>query len=160
MKKYLKWVFVFGAVLFAIRNLYVRFIAVPDLPVETTVLTDGSGAQFDLRTDNHPYILISYVQSWCGDCIREIPSMMQLQKDIGTDKIQVVLISDEPNEKIKQIEKRFNGAITVYQSAKSMSDMNIHVFPTTFLIDSDRKILLVKKEGFDWNGEEVKALVQ
>jgi hypothetical protein len=58
-----------------------------------------------------------------------------------------------------RVEKRFDGAIMVYQSDKPMGDMNIHVFPTTILLGPDRKPLLVKKEGFDWNGEEVKALV-
>ena len=159
MKKLFQWVVVAAVILLISQKIYHRFIANPELPVETTVLTNGTGAQYDLRKDTHPYILISYIQSWCGDCIREIPSMVELQKEIGTGKIQLVLISDEPKEKIKQIEQRFNGAITVYQSAKSMRDMDIHVFPTTFLIDSDRKILLVKKEGFDWNGEEVKALM-
>lgn len=160
MKKYFPWLLVLAALLFAGRKLYVRFIAIPDLPVQTTVLTDRSGTQYDLRTDKHPYILISYVQSWCRDCIREIPSMLQLQKEIGKDKIQVVLISDEPKEKIDQIEKRFDGAITVFKSDKSMNDMDIHVFPTTFLMGSDRKILLVKKEGFDWNGVGVRALIR
>ena len=159
MKKFFPWVLVLAAAIFAGRKLYFRFIAVPELPVQTAILTDGSGAQYDLRTDKHPYILISYVQSWCGDCIREIPSMIQLQKEAGTDRIQIVLISDESKEKIDLIEKRFDGAITVYQSEKPMADMDIHVYPTTFLLGPDRKILMVKKEGFDWNGREVKALV-
>jgi len=160
MKKFFPWVLFLAAALFAGRMLYIRFIAVPDLPVQSTVLTDRRGAKYDLRTDDHPFILISYVQSWCGDCIREIPAMIQLQKEIGTEKIQLILISDEPSEKIHLIEKKFDGAIKVHQSDKAMSDIDIHVFPTTFLLGPDRKILLVKKEGFDWNGEEVKALVR
>ena len=159
MKKLFQWVVVAAVILLISQKIYHRFIANPELPVETTVLTNGTGAQYDLRKDTHPYILISYVQSWCGDCIREIPSMVELQKEIGTGKIQLVLISDEPREKIMRIEKRFDGAISVYQSAKPMSDMNIHVFPTTILLGPDRTILMVKKEGFDWNGEEVKALM-
>ena len=159
MKNFFPRLLVFAVILFAASKVYFRFIAVPELPVQTTKLINGSGVQYDLQKDDHPYILISYVQSWCGDCIREIPSMVQLQKETGIDKIQLVLISDEPREKIMRIEKRFDGAITVYQSGSSMDEMNIHVFPTTVLLDPDRKILLVKKEGFDWNGEEVKALV-
>jgi len=159
MKKLFQWAFVAAVILLVAQKIYHRFIADPELPVETTILTNGSGTQYDLRKDAHPYILISYIQSWCGDCISEIPSMVQLQKEIGTEKIQLVLISDEPREKIMRVEKRFDGAIMVYQSDKPMGDMNIHVFPTTILLGPDRKPLLVKKEGFDWNGEEVKALV-
>lgn len=159
MKRFFPWVIVLSAALFAGRKLYLRFIAVPDLPIETSILTSANGDQYDLRSDDHPYILISYVQSWCRDCIREIPSMMQLQKEKGDDQVQLVLISDEPRANINQIEKHFGGAVTVYRSGKSLGIMGIQVFPTTYLLGPDRKILLVKKEGFDWNGEEVRALI-
>jgi thiol-disulfide isomerase/thioredoxin len=159
MKKFIPWVLVMAAVLFAARNVYVRFFAIPDLSIETAILTDSEGEQYDIRRDDHPYILISYVQSWCRDCILEIPSMLQLRKEKGEDQIQVVLISDEPRANINQIEKRFDGNISVYRSGKSLANMGIQVFPTTYLLGPDRKILLVKKEGFDWNSEMVRAMV-
>ena len=160
MTNLLLWVLFAIVVLFTARKVYVRFIAIPDLPIQTSVLTDGRGVQYNLQNDSHPYILISYVQSWCRDCILEIPSMIQLQKEKGEDQIQVILISDEPRANINQIEKRFDGTVTVYRSGKSLANMGIQVYPTTYLLGPDRKILLVKKEGFDWNGSYVRALVK
>jgi thiol-disulfide isomerase/thioredoxin len=159
MKKLLPLAIVVVIILFAARKVYIRFIAIPELPIETSVLTDRGGVQYDLKHDDHPYILVSYIQSWCGDCMVEVPSMLQLVKEQGKEKIRLVLISDEPREKILRIEQRFENQITVYQSDRPMKSMDIHIFPTTFLLGPDRKILLVKKEGFDWNGEQVRAMV-
>jgi len=137
-----------------------RRFTTPELPLWTTRLVDAKGQELKLSEAKEKYLLVSYFQSWCGDCIRELPSMVNLQKEVGGDKIKLVFISDEDWTKIGNFQTHAKISIPCYQSDKSMDAQGIYVYPSTFLLGPDRKVLLLKRERFDWNSAEVKAFIQ
>lgn len=144
---------------FAGRKI-LRHFHVPDMPLNHVDLSTETGEKLKTATIKQPYLLVSYFQSWCGDCIREAPSIEALQKSLGKEKLEVILISDEDWSKINRFSSLCKSNLPVYQSGTSLEDLGIHIYPTTWLLGPDRQIMMVKQEGFDWNSEEVIKLIQ
>jgi len=153
--KFLTVVFLLG---FAGRYVW-NHNSVPKLPFFEEKLKDEAGKSHAAADWKGKYILVSYFQSWCGDCGRELPSVISLQQNIGKDKLEVVLISDEPFEKINKFKNHFKADFVFYQSEKKLKNIGINVFPTTYLLDPKGNIIASKLEGFDWNSDEIKKLM-
>jgi thiol-disulfide isomerase/thioredoxin len=159
IKKAIKPLLLVGIIVFLALKIRNHFF-IPDLPIGKTSLISENGEKLDIEQMEEPYLLISCVQSWCGDCIRETPSIQALQEKIGKEKLAVVMISDEEWGKIRRFSELSHSNLPIRQSEKSLADLGVRVFPTTWLLGPDRKVLLAKLEGFDWNSAEVHRLLK
>jgi thiol-disulfide isomerase/thioredoxin len=106
------------------------------------------------------YVLVSYFQTWCADCIRELPHIQSLQQKIGKEMLSVYLISDEELPKLKRFQNRFKVDLPIFQTQVALKLQGVFSYPTTYLISPEGKILLVKKEGYDWSQVSVIQLFQ
>ncbi len=149
----------FGFALFIGIKWY-RHNVVPELPFYAQDLKKEDGSLVKARSLKGKYILVSYFQSWCGDCARELPSIEKLQSDVGKEKINVVLVSDEDFVKINKFRNHFKSQLPFYQSINAFDKIGIHVFPTTYLLSPEGEILLSKLEGYDWASKDVLKLIQ
>ena len=159
MKNWLTVVLIVALVVFAGIKVWNHF-HMPELPIGKTTLLKADGSQLETNNIKQPYLLISCFQSWCGDCIRESPSIKALQEKVGEEKLAVLLVSDEDWGKINRFSQLSKTGLPVYQSNKSLNELGVRVFPSTWLLGPERKILLAKLEGYDWNSAEVQALIQ
>lgn len=159
MKKVVKILLIAGIAGFLALKIRNHFF-IPELPIGKTSLMSEDGRKLEIEQLEQPYLLISCVQSWCGDCIRETPSIQALQEKAGKEKLAVVMMSDEEWGKIRRFSELSHSNLPVWQSEKSLADLGVRVFPTTWLLGPDRKILLAKLEGFDWNSAEVHRLLK
>lgn len=141
------------------RYVYRHNVA-PNIPLSENKLIDTLGKRVELRDLSGRYVLVSYFQTWCGDCIREIPNIRHLQERVGKDKLRVLLVSDEGWGKINDFKKRRRYYLDYYLSEKSLKELGINVFPTTYLIDPNGKVIMSKLEQFDWDNEEVVHLIK
>lgn len=95
------------------------------------------------------YAYIDVWATWCGPCIREIPSLKEVEKDYAGKNIQIVSISiDEPKdyEKWKQMinEKSLGGLQLMADNnwnSKFVKDYAILGIPRFILIDPEGKIV-------------------
>lgn len=133
---------------------------IPAIPPGQTRLIAADGSETELGSFSEPYILVSCVQSWCGDCIREAPSIEALQQKFGKDRLAVVFISDEEPEKLRMFSRLSKTGLPVYRSPESLDALGIRVFPSTWLLGPDRKVLMARLEGFNWNSPEVHSLIR
>lgn len=141
------------------RYVYRHNIA-PNIPLSENKLIDTLGQSVELKDLAGRYVLVSYFQTWCGDCIREIPNIQHLQERVGQDKLSVLLVSDEGWNKMNSFKKRHGYHLDYYLSEKSLKEQGINVFPTTYLINPEGKVIMSKLEQFDWDNEEVVRLIK
>jgi thiol-disulfide isomerase/thioredoxin len=134
---------------------YKAYKTVPALPAYENDLTNEQGQVVKLSDLKGKYVLISYFQTWCGDCIKELPTIDALQTKVGKDKLQVLMVSDEGSEKINRFKEKRCNTLDYYQSNKSLREISIRVFPTTYLLNKEGVIIMSKIEGFDWSSDEV-----
>lgn len=132
----------------------------PDFPGLPQGLTHLDGHAFERASIQNKYLVVSYFQTWCRDCITEIPSLKKLEKSVGKDRLMILLISDEPPEKLQRFTLRFEPGIPVLHSPSLLKDLGIYVYPSTFLVSPQGEILLKKLEGYDWSSDEVAAAIK
>ncbi len=122
-------------------------------------LTDLEGKVYDPAQLKNKVYILSYFQTWCGDCIEEQPQLQQLKQHFG-DNIEILLVSDEPVEKLKGFKQKYESGLPIYHSAKSLKgDLGVKAFPTTFLFSKDGKLLVKKVEGINWYNAEIIDMV-
>lgn len=141
--------------------LYKLYYKAPNNPIIKTNVVLKDGTKKNLKNLNLGVAVVSYFQSWCGDCRRELPELIALQEAVGgANKLSIVLISDESRDKINTVENLVtSGKIQFLQSSEKLSSIGIKRFPTTYLIDKNGKILDVKVEGIYWNTPETIKII-
>ena len=137
---------------------YKSYKMVPTLPAYENDLTNEQGQTVKLSDFKGQYVLISYFQTWCGTCIKELPTIDALQMKVGKDKLKVLMVNDEGAEKMNHFKEKYCNTLDYYQSNKPFTSINIRVFPTTYLLNKDGVIILSKIDGFDWSSDEVVSL--
>ena len=96
-------------------------------------------------------VIVSFFQTWCGDCAQETPILNQLADNLAPEKFKVIYITDERNGKLKIFRSRLpSDKILFTYSAKSLSGLGIQVYPTTYLLDKKGRVVTTKLEGYDW----------
>ncbi|MFD2098517.1 TlpA family protein disulfide reductase [Flagellimonas iocasae] len=87
--------------------------------------------------------------TWCGPCIREIPALKQLEKDLEDEPVQLVSISiDDQKDKEKWdnfIEEKELGGLQLYTegawNSQLVADYNISGIPRFLIIDENGQII-------------------
>jgi thiol-disulfide isomerase/thioredoxin len=153
MKKYLSFLFLI-LVLSVVAWFYKAYKTVPDLPAYDHDLVNEQGAPVKISDFKGKYVLISYFQTWCGSCIRELPAIDELQMKVGKEKLQVLIVSDEPMEKILSFKEKYCNTLDYY-TTKPFPELGIRVFPTTYLLDPQGEVILGKLDAYDWSQSEV-----
>lgn len=136
---------------------YIRGLFPPSIKFkETTLTTIDSNKLISVANFKGKVIIVSCYQTWCIDCARETPVLNQLTTQINSDQFKVIYISDEDAAKVNIFRQRFlSGNILFFKSVKSMSNMGIRSFPTTFLLNKKGEIIKTTYEGYDWLNEEI-----
>ncbi len=113
----------------------------------------------DMKSLKGKVCVVSYFQTWCGDCVKEQPELQKLQNRFG-DSLVILMVSDEPIDKIKAFKEKFQSNLMFYHSnSKLKTDVGVSAYPTTILIDKKGKEKLKRVEGIDWyNTETIQAV--
>jgi thiol-disulfide isomerase/thioredoxin len=135
---------------FIIRNM--KSAEAPVIPD----LVDINNTKFDAYELSDQVFIISYFQTWCGDCVKERPYLEKLQNHFGKDILKILLVSDEDVDLLQKYRIKFPSNLNYYHTSKSLKkDLNIKAFPTTYLYGKDGKVKLIKVEGIDWYNDAV-----
>ncbi len=135
-------------------------------PVETpdvTVLTkEGGEASFDRFKGK--FVVLNFWATWCGPCLRELPSLDRLNAALPADKAQVVLVSQDRGG-FKQTD-RFLKKLKVDLPDNFIDDrlkfsraIGVISLPTTILIGPDGKEVGRLVGHAEWDSDEALALV-
>lgn len=139
-----------------IFQFIIRGGKVPKLPIDKTALFDEKGNKISITENKGNVMIVSYFQSWCGDCRREQPELEALQQAVGgEDKLKIFLISDEDWTKINSVKGATKSNLTFYKSEKGLKEIGIRRFPTTYLLNKKGEVTEAKVEGIKWNTKEI-----
>ncbi|HNE50162.1 MAG TPA: TlpA disulfide reductase family protein [Chitinophagales bacterium] len=148
-------IIVFFSVLYAV-NFYGK--NVPKLPLANTKLYNEDSTEFLITALKNQVVVISFFQTWCGDCRAEVKELANLQEAVGgSEKLKVYLITDEQEERLSVFRAATHAKFPILHTEISMKNIGIRRFPTTYLLDKNGKIIDAKVEGIRWNTPEVQA---
>lgn len=119
-----------------------------------------SGGETTTDATKGQVTVVACFQTWCSDCIKEIPLLAEMRQMVGSDRINVLLISDEPFDKLVRFAGAYGDDIQIAQATFGFKASGIDVYPTTFLLNKDGEIVLEKFEGWNWTNPETLELIR
>ena len=110
-------------------------------------------------------VLLNFWATWCAPCVTELPTLDQLQGELGSAKFEVVAVSVDLRgiEKVGPFwkEKGYqNLAIHLDQRGTMMKAFGTRGLPTTFLVDHEGNVVGYLEGHADWASPEAKALMR
>ncbi len=109
-------------------------------------------------------VVLNFWGTWCAPCVREMPEMQELYKKYSKDK-DVAIITINNDDDLAKVQKFMNDrkfGFPVLRDDHYLDDAGIGVFPTTWFISRDGKIIYETNfsdklvEEFSWRIEELK----
>ena len=130
----------------------------PKHPFEKSGLTDDQNTKVAISDFKGKVVIVTYFQSWCGDCRRELPELEALQKQFP-EQLKVLVVTDESFEISHQVKEYLKIDLPFYKSEKTLKEIGIHRFPTTYLLDKNGTVIESKVEGSHWNTKEIQEKI-
>jgi thiol-disulfide isomerase/thioredoxin len=129
------------------RDLAKRMLLAPGQPAPEFTLTSIDGKEYSLSDFKGQIVYLDFWASWCGPCLREIPSLLKLKDAYKGKPIAFVAISidDDKSAWEKMVnEKQLKGyqlhAEKAWQS-DAAKHYQVYGVPTFVLIDGEGKII-------------------
>jgi thiol-disulfide isomerase/thioredoxin len=156
-----------------------KFVSEPDGPNDRPNDTPqmrmiGQGApEFDLmKLDGTPYklkesrgkiLIVDFWATWCGPCIRSIPSLIEISKEYKDNGVELVLVNcEEPETRVRPFLERLKSIPTVVLDSDGTvaKQYNVAAIPQTVLIDRDGGIVEVLIGASDENEELLRKKIE
>ena len=126
---------------------------------ENWSIYDLSLQQKALKDFENKPVFVNIWATWCPPCIAELPGIMDLYKDYK-DKVNFLIISNEPPEKVKSFLKKNNfddKPFYIYNRLPVI--FKTESIPTTFVIDKNKTVILKKKGSARWSSDKIRNLL-
>ena len=123
------------------------------------------GGEFNLASFKGTPVLVNLWASWCAPCIKELPTLQQLeQAQAGEGKLGVIAVSQDmaPQGSVEAfLAERDLGRFAAYHDANMnlTSALNIQVMPTTILYDAQGREVWRYVGDLDWTSAEAARLL-
>jgi thiol-disulfide isomerase/thioredoxin len=110
-------------------------------------------------------VLLNLWATWCVPCLKEMPGLDRLQKDLGSDKFEVVALSVDragPDAAKKFLDKIKVSNLKLYadSSAKAAISLKAVGMPTTLLLNTKGEEIGRLIGPAEWDSADAKRLIQ
>lgn len=125
-------------------------------PAPDFSITDSQRTVVLSRLRGKP-VLLNFWATWCPPCIDEMPSLVQLQKQLG-DKVTILAVSEDADDAAyKQFIHDHNvDLLTVRDTARRTNEVyGTFKYPETYVIDRNGKILRKFIGATDWTSPDI-----
>ena len=109
----------------------------------------------DLSVYKGKRIVINYWATWCGPCIKEMPSIKRAEEILEDYGYIFLLVSDETISKISKFKNDRNFDFNFLKSIESYETLGIYSMPTSYIFDENGKIIETIVGAIEWDSEEM-----
>ena len=107
---------------------------------------------------NEKPVFVNIWATWCPPCIAELPAILELYHEYGS-RINFVLSTNENADKVKAFLVKNNYDKSPFYFYQNLPvEFQTESIPTTYIIDKQGKVVLVKKGAARWNSGKIKKL--
>ncbi|HEY5716984.1 MAG TPA: TlpA disulfide reductase family protein [Motiliproteus sp.] len=136
----------------------------PPQPVVPVRLVRNGRDAIDLSAFKGKLILLNIWATWCPPCIRELPALDRLQQRMGGDRFEVVAVA---------VDRAGIAAARSFYQQQDIQHMQLYtstaeefglafpldVFPASFFIDAEGKVLSYMRSFADWDDPRADAKI-
>ena len=109
----------------------------------------------DLSVYKGKRIVINYWATWCGPCIKEMPTIKRAEEILEDYGYIFLLVSDETISKISKFKNDRNFDFNFLKSIESYETLGIYSMPTSYIFDEHGKIIETIVGAIEWDSEEM-----
>jgi thiol-disulfide isomerase/thioredoxin len=109
----------------------------------------------DLSVYKGKRIVINYWATWCGPCIKEMPSIKRAEEILEDYGYTFLLVSDETISEISNFKNYSNFDFNFLKSIESYETLGIYSIPTSYIFDENGKIIETIVGAIEWDSEEM-----
>ncbi|MBL4602379.1 MAG: redoxin family protein [Emcibacteraceae bacterium] len=135
------------------------------VPATSATFQDASGKEVQFSHFKGKVILVNLWATWCAPCIKEMPDLNELQKSLGGEKFEVVLLSENQDGIESSLEFLTTNNIThsgTYHDNKRnvARALKSNALPTSILINTDGYEVGRLVGPAEWNSDEAQTLIK
>lgn len=147
------------------RGLSGRALYTIPRPLPPLRFVDGEERETGLEAFRGKVVLLNFWATWCGPCVRELPSLLRLRENFGEEDFAMIALSQDRNgsqEVVPFLRKHGLEAVPVYYDVDRAVSRDIRVprMPTTILIDREGREAGRFEGAYDWDGPGAVELVR
>ncbi len=136
----------------------------PPRPAPALGFAGRDGRRLRLADFRGHFLLVNLWATWCGPCVREMPSLDWLQALLG-DRLSVLAISEDrgAGQAVEPFLAKLGlRRLQVYLDPENAAQQAFAVrgLPTSFLVDRDGRILGSLEGGTDWDAPAMVARLE
>ncbi|WP_210396085.1 TlpA disulfide reductase family protein [Motiliproteus sediminis] len=137
----------------------------PPQVVEPVKLVLDNQQSLDMSAFKGKVVLLNLWATWCPPCIRELPALDRLQQRLGGDDFVVVAVAlDRAGfDAVKTFYddlKLEHLALYTSTTAEFGRVYPVDVFPASFFLDRDGRVLSYLRSYADWDDEQADEMVR
>lgn len=118
-------------------------------------LSDATGKTVKLSNYKDKHILLTFWASWCGPCLKEIPTLLKIKDKYATDKLEIIAINlDGDSTAFAKAVQKYKMQWTHIFGNKDLRDTyGVMGIPEVFLINKSGEIIYKRgqEKDFNWN---------
>ncbi len=139
--------------------------AVPPHPAPAIVFQDTSGHSLSLKDFSGSYVLLNLWATWCGPCVREMPSLSALQARFDPRRFVVIALNEDHDglSAAPNFYSRYGiKSLFVYAENAGRAPMLFHApgLPTSYLIDPHGMVIGRVEGATDWNAPDAVSFLE
>lgn len=116
-------------------------------------LKELDGRAIDLKAYKGKTVFINLWATWCGPCVKEMPSIERAMKALNKSDIEFLLASNEDLDAIQAfIDKR--KLDLHYVQLENLEELNTQALPTTFIISPTGEVVFSETGYREWDQPE------
>ena len=150
---------------FAVGPMAAFLVKADRPPVPDLAFKDSSGSEIKLSKWQGRVVLLNLWATWCAPCRKEMPTLNDVQKQLGSKDFEVVALSvDRKGLEASAAFLKETGAdalgLYIDETTKSLNMLQALGLPVTLLIDRKGREIGRLLGPAEWNSAEAVALMK
>jgi thiol-disulfide isomerase/thioredoxin len=106
-------------------------------------------------------LFINVWASWCAPCVRELASIERLKARLGDSGVRFLIVAAERERPVRRFLRRYRYDLPFYlEEARMPPAFGLRGLPTSWVVDRDGRIVLLRHGEAVWDTDEVEAFVR
>jgi thiol-disulfide isomerase/thioredoxin len=124
-------------------------------------ITDLDGKEITAGDLRGKVVFLNVWATWCGYCIKEMPSIRALSESMRGSDVVFVILSEEPIKTVASFVKKENWGLPVYVTEEGLPPvLKTRGIPATFVINRRGEIVFKEAGARDWNTDAIRAFLK
>ncbi len=132
-------------------------------PTPALRLNSLAGNELKLEDFRGRTVIVNFWATWCEPCVAEMPALQRLRNRLAAQGIEVIAVNYEENAgRIRPFVERLGLTFPIVRDhdGTARSAWHVDVFPATFVVGPDQRIVWRAAGEIDWDDPRVESQIR